>query len=142
MRQTMRGTGLAIIDGKQTREERIATLQKVTDQKAVPLNLSTLFGSMDYCECDDCLSVYSPASYFVELLQFLRNNNLDPKNPNTEQKGHRRYAAGKALPPPAGSRLPGTDLRKHLYGPALYRPGQRGHGKFCGPPGRLPQGPE
>jgi DNA-binding transcriptional MerR regulator len=78
MRQTMRGTGLAIIDGKQTREERINALQTVADQNAVPLNLSTLFGSMDFCECDDCLSVYSPASYFVELLQFLRNNDLGP----------------------------------------------------------------
>ena len=33
MRQTMRGTGLAIIDGKQTREERVAALQKVTDEQ-------------------------------------------------------------------------------------------------------------
>jgi hypothetical protein len=77
MRQTMRGTGLDIIDGKQMREERVAALQKLTDEKAVPLNLSTLFGSLDYCECDECLSVYSPASYFVELLQFLRNNDLE-----------------------------------------------------------------
>src|SRR5205807_3963049 len=36
---------------------------------------------------EECTSVYSPASYLVELLQFLRNNNLDPKNPNTDQKG-------------------------------------------------------
>jgi hypothetical protein len=78
MRHTLRGTGLAIIDGKQTLEDRMVALQAVTDQKGVPLNLSTLFGSMDYCECDDCLSVYSPASYFVELLQFLRNNDLGP----------------------------------------------------------------
>jgi hypothetical protein len=79
MRQTMRGTGLAIIDGKQqTLEQRVEALQQVADQKAVPLNLSTLFGSLDYCECDECLSVYSPASYFVELLQFLRNNDLGP----------------------------------------------------------------
>jgi hypothetical protein len=46
-----------------------------------------LFGSLDYCECDECLSVYSPASYFVELLQFLRNNDLDPNNPSKGQKG-------------------------------------------------------
>jgi len=86
MRSTVRGAGLAIIDGKRTREERIAALQKVADEKAAPLNLETLFGSLDHCECDDCLSVYSPASYFVELLQFLRNNDLDPNNPNTGQK--------------------------------------------------------
>ncbi|MEO8407834.1 MAG: hypothetical protein ABI476_05335, partial [Oxalobacteraceae bacterium] len=88
MRETMKGTGLAIIDGQQTREARIATLQKVADQKSVPLNLSTLFGSLDFCECDDCLSVYSPAAYFVELLQFLRNNNLgtDPAKPGSLPK--------------------------------------------------------
>lgn len=78
MREAMRGTGLAIIDGKQSREERLATLQGVADERAVQLNLETLFGGMDYCECDDCLSVYSPAAYFVELLQFLRNNDLGP----------------------------------------------------------------
>jgi hypothetical protein len=83
MRDTLRGTGLAIIDGKQTIAERVAAAQAKADEKSVPLNLSTLFGSLDYCECEDCLSVYSPASYFVELLQFLRNNDLgpDPANP-------------------------------------------------------------
>ena len=78
MRETMRGTGLAIIDGQRSIPDRIAVLQQVADAQAVPLNLETLFGSMDYCECDECLSVYSPAAYFVELLQFLRNNNLGP----------------------------------------------------------------
>jgi hypothetical protein len=84
----MRGTGLAIIDGKpQTIEARIGGLQQVADQQGVRLNLSTLFDSLDHCECDECLSVYSPAAYFVELLQFLRNNDLDPNNPNTGKKG-------------------------------------------------------
>jgi Salmonella virulence plasmid 28.1kDa A protein len=88
LHQTMRGTGLAIIDGKpQTLEARVAGLQQLADQKNVPLNLSTLFGSLDHCDCDECLSVYSPAAYFVELLQFLRNNDLDPKNPSTGKKG-------------------------------------------------------
>ncbi len=78
MRETIKGTGLAIIDGQRPMATRRAELQKVADKLAVPLNLSTLFGSLDYCECDECLSVYSPAAYFVELLQFLRNNNLGP----------------------------------------------------------------
>jgi len=34
-------------------------------------SIATLFGNMDYCECDDCSSVLSPAAYFVDLLQFL-----------------------------------------------------------------------
>ncbi len=87
MRETVRGTGLAIIDGSQALETHMASMQAVADEQAVPLNLEALFGGMDFCECEECASVYSPASYFVELLQFLRNNNLDPDNPNTEVKG-------------------------------------------------------
>jgi len=34
----------------------------------------TLFGSLSFCNCSDCRSVYSPAAYFVDLLQFLRNS--------------------------------------------------------------------
>ncbi|MFC9660067.1 neuraminidase-like domain-containing protein [Nocardia sp. NPDC127606] len=34
-------------------------------------NLATLFGSLDYCDCIDCQSVYSPASHFVDVLRFL-----------------------------------------------------------------------
>jgi peptidoglycan hydrolase-like protein with peptidoglycan-binding domain len=34
-------------------------------------NLETLFGSLSYCECQHCRSVYSPAAYFVDLLHWL-----------------------------------------------------------------------
>ena len=34
-------------------------------------NLRTLFGSLDYCECTLCRSVYSPAAYFVDVMRFL-----------------------------------------------------------------------
>jgi hypothetical protein len=33
--------------------------------------LETLFGSVDYCECDHCQSVLSPAAYLVDLLRFI-----------------------------------------------------------------------
>ena len=33
--------------------------------------MESLFGSMDYCECDHCRSVLSPAAYLVDLLQFV-----------------------------------------------------------------------
>lgn len=36
--------------------------------------LETLFGSLDFCECEHCRSVLSPAAYLVDLLQF-----IDPK---------------------------------------------------------------
>jgi hypothetical protein len=87
LRETLRGPGLAIMDGHEPMKTRMAKLQVVADKNGVPLNLETLFGNIDYCECDDCLSVYSPAAYFVEILQYLRNNDLDPKNPNTGQSG-------------------------------------------------------
>lgn len=37
-------------------------------------NWQELFGSVDYCECKHCRSVYGPAAYFVDLLQFLRRD--------------------------------------------------------------------
>lgn len=33
--------------------------------------LESLFGSTDYCECEHCRSVLSPAAYLVDLFQFL-----------------------------------------------------------------------
>jgi peptidoglycan hydrolase-like protein with peptidoglycan-binding domain len=125
MRESIRGTGLAILDREQPMQTRMdrreapadpqdaqaptlmemrlpgmqalddlpdveapammktrmAMMQDVVDRQEVPvpLNLEALFGDMDFCECEECTSVYSPAAYFVELLQYLRNNNLDPK---------------------------------------------------------------
>jgi hypothetical protein len=37
--------------------------------------LESLFGSLDFCECEDCRSVFSPAAYLVDLLQ-----SLDPED--------------------------------------------------------------
>lgn len=36
-------------------------------------NWSTLFGSLDLCECAHCRSVYGPAAYFVDTLHFLNH---------------------------------------------------------------------
>ncbi len=44
-----------------------ATRAKIT---TLP-NLQTLFGSLDYCECGHCRSVYSSAAYFVDVMRFL-----------------------------------------------------------------------
>ncbi|MFF0284089.1 neuraminidase-like domain-containing protein [Rhodococcus aetherivorans] len=78
MRDIVRGSGLAVIDGASTLEHRLTTFTRIAETTHNPINLHDLFGDIDRCECDDCLSIYSPAAYFVELLQFLRNNNLDP----------------------------------------------------------------
>jgi hypothetical protein len=42
-------------------------------------SMATLFGNLDFCQCEDCRSVLSPAAYFVDLLDML---NLLPTNPN------------------------------------------------------------
>lgn len=48
-------------------------------------NYSTLFGSPDICECEQCRSVYSAAAYFVDLLKFLSssipNQDMPTKSP-------------------------------------------------------------
>ena len=40
-------------------------------QIAASATLEDLFGSMDYCSCDHCRSVLSPAAYLVELLELI-----------------------------------------------------------------------
>jgi hypothetical protein len=50
------------ITGKMAKEE--------TEIIANP-TLEELFGNMDYCTCDHCKSVLSPAAYLVELLEFI-----------------------------------------------------------------------
>ena len=34
-------------------------------------SMASLFGSLDFCECEECRSVLSPAAYLVDLLHFL-----------------------------------------------------------------------
>lgn len=47
------------------------TLQDLPD-------LQALFGPLDYFECKDCQSVYSPAAYLVDLLQYLKQFKATP----------------------------------------------------------------
>jgi hypothetical protein len=44
----------------------------VLDVEGVP-EWSTLFGSLELCECDHCRSVYSPAAYLADVLHFLKD---------------------------------------------------------------------
>jgi peptidoglycan hydrolase-like protein with peptidoglycan-binding domain len=37
-------------------------------------NLEALFGSLDFCECEHCQSLYSPAAYLTDLLRFLKEH--------------------------------------------------------------------
>ena len=52
-------------------------------------SIATLFGNMDYCECQDCSSVLSPAAYFVDVLQM-----LGPPNPSVGSLGSAANSKG------------------------------------------------
>jgi hypothetical protein len=90
LRDAAMGTGLAIIDGPRDRAARLRMIQEFGDEfnagkdakDQLRINWESLFGSLDFCECGECNSVYSPAAYFVELMQYLRHNNLGPFPPN------------------------------------------------------------
>jgi len=43
--------------------------------------LEGLFGSLDYCSCDECRSILSPAAYLVDLLQFIDCQSPHKQNP-------------------------------------------------------------
>lgn len=51
-------------------EARAAGVERLKASLAWP-TMETLFGSMDYCECDHCRSVLGPAAYLVDLLKFI-----------------------------------------------------------------------
>jgi Salmonella virulence plasmid 28.1kDa A protein len=59
------------------------------DLKGNP-TLQELFGSLDFCDCEHCKSVYSPAACFVDLLQFLKNGTkTNGRSPLTVLLGRR-----------------------------------------------------
>ncbi|WP_022949759.1 Tc toxin subunit A-related protein [Methylohalobius crimeensis] len=46
------------------------TADRVAESGKIP-ELAELFGSLSFCECEHCRSVYSPAAYLVDLLHWL-----------------------------------------------------------------------
>ncbi len=68
-----------LIWGDKKKEE----VQQIIEQY-IP-NWETLFGRLDICECEHCRSVFSPAAYLVDILQFLKestpNQDSPKKNP-------------------------------------------------------------
>jgi hypothetical protein len=41
--------------------------------------MASLFGNLDFCQCEDCRSVLSPAAYFVDVLEFLNTAGKNAK---------------------------------------------------------------
>ncbi|MGH8542927.1 MAG: neuraminidase-like domain-containing protein, partial [Gammaproteobacteria bacterium] len=44
--------------------------------------LAELFGSLSFCECEHCRSVYSPAAYLVDLLEFVGEGRAIERQPD------------------------------------------------------------
>lgn len=65
-----------ILDGRDHVETAAAIEQEVA--KYLP-NWSSLFGQISWCDCPDCRSVYSPAAYLVDLLNFLDKSGKNPQ---------------------------------------------------------------
>lgn len=111
--QTVRGSGIVAVDGPGSMDDRknlvsAAFHSAVLGSEPAPnsppvIDLESMFGSLDYCECSDCNSVLSAAAYFVELLQFLRNNNLSPSSTSL---------AGSTKPGIAGTALENLFARR------------------------------
>jgi peptidoglycan hydrolase-like protein with peptidoglycan-binding domain len=59
-------------DDARKRDDQIVTVRKKLG--GLFPTLETLFGSVDYCECDHCQSVLSPAAYLVDILAFIDPN--------------------------------------------------------------------
>ena len=68
----------------------IASLENVSLAKKIEAvsinfpNLKSLFKLTDSCECEHCRSVYSPAAYLVEILQFLDKRAVAAGNAKSE----------------------------------------------------------
>ncbi|GAA3264541.1 neuraminidase-like domain-containing protein [Streptomyces labedae] len=59
-------------------------LEALVDREQQPRNsptLEELFGSMDYCACEHCRSVLSPAAYLVDLLLFAERPHTEKEQP-------------------------------------------------------------
>lgn len=61
------GNPRAIIEQTYTKQEIQAVLGDIP-------NLEALFGSLDYCECEHCKSLYGPAAYLTDILRFLKSH--------------------------------------------------------------------
>lgn len=76
MKEAKQGSGVSFIDKGLKQNFGNNDFNSVLTKNNLSWDL--LFGDTNFCECGECTSVYGAANYFVELLQYLRNNNLDP----------------------------------------------------------------
>lgn len=66
-KEMYRDTPAAIIPHTYSAKEIQDTLKDIPD-------LETLFGSLDYCDCEHCKSLFGPAAYLMDMLRFLKEH--------------------------------------------------------------------
>ena len=88
--ELVRGSGLSRSDDGTDPATRRLQLQGYVSKRGYNLSIEALFGSVDDAMAPESRTVYSPAAYFVELLGYLRNNNMDPASTvsDTSPKGN------------------------------------------------------
>ena len=52
---------------------------------------SELFGPQNYCKCEHCQSIFSPAAYFVDLMRFIHKKISKPNFINKDREAHPLY---------------------------------------------------
>ena len=80
---------------------QVAAIQSSTPDPGTLANLpdlQALFGSLDCFQCEDCQSVYSPAAYLVDLLQYLAQfstnlNNVSGRDALLQRRPDIQYIA-------------------------------------------------
>jgi hypothetical protein len=91
-KQLGRGVQPFVIGG--TEDQRNAATKKLQEEllKHYP-TMESLFGSLDFCECEHCRSVLSPAAYLVDLLKFIEpDDNVWKGFLNDWQSKHNRVS--------------------------------------------------
>ncbi|HMN29201.1 MAG TPA: Tc toxin subunit A, partial [Caldilineaceae bacterium] len=68
--QTYNNTAVAVVSTS------AVTTTPAPDPARGIADMRTLFGNQDFCTCDDCRSVYSPAAYLVDLLYYLSKRKI------------------------------------------------------------------
>lgn len=68
--------------GKNTNWGKVKEINGLKDIDSI----EDLFGSQNYCECESCKSVLSPAAYFVDLMRFTEKKVLVQKSGELEVK--------------------------------------------------------
>ena len=70
------GFEVPVIDGKSIypAPPQVTLYDEVRNELKDIQGFDDLFGPQNFCQCDHCKSVFSPAAYFVDLMQFVESN--------------------------------------------------------------------